>query len=56
MAEANAQKSPALTKDSAAVDALVAAMTDAWNSGDAKAFSARFAEDGSFTNIFGMIH
>ena len=42
------------TADRAAIDALVAAEQEAWNRGDAKAFSARFAEDGFFTNVVGM--
>ncbi|HXX46134.1 MAG TPA: SgcJ/EcaC family oxidoreductase [Candidatus Acidoferrales bacterium] len=40
--------------DIAAIEAIVSAQAEAWNRGDAKAFSARFAEDGSFTNVFGM--
>jgi uncharacterized protein (TIGR02246 family) len=34
---------------------IVAAQVAAWNVGDAKAFSAAFAEDGSFTNIRGSV-
>jgi len=33
----------------------VAELTDAWNRGDARAFSARFAADGSFTNVLGIV-
>ncbi|MGA9812857.1 MAG: SgcJ/EcaC family oxidoreductase, partial [Terriglobales bacterium] len=41
--------------DSSAIEALVAGLTDAWNRGDARAFSARFADDGSFTNVLGIV-
>ena len=41
--------------DSSAIEALVAGLTDAWNGGDARAFSARFAADGSFTNVLGVV-
>ncbi len=41
--------------DSSAIEALVARLTDAWNRGDARAFSARFAADGSFTNVLGVV-
>lgn len=41
-------------QDRAAIQAIVQGQSDAWNRGDAKAFSAPFAEDGSFTNIVGM--
>jgi uncharacterized protein (TIGR02246 family) len=41
--------------DSAAVRALIQTETDAWNRGDAHAFAARFAPDGSFTNVIGMV-
>lgn len=34
---------------------IVADQVNAWNVGDAKAFSSRFAEDGSFTNIRGTV-
>ena len=33
----------------------MAELTDAWNRGDARAFSARFAADGSFTNVLGIV-
>lgn len=48
---AQAQASDA---DKAAVEAVVANAADAWNRGDAKAFAAHYAEDGSFTNVIGM--
>jgi len=35
------------------VEELVAAEADAWNKGDAHAFSTRCTEDISFTNIIG---
>ncbi len=34
---------------------LAAALTAAWNAGDAEAFAARFAPDAEFINIFGML-
>jgi uncharacterized protein (TIGR02246 family) len=37
-----------------AIQAIVQDEADAWNRGDAAAFSAHFAPDGSFTNIVGM--
>jgi uncharacterized protein (TIGR02246 family) len=43
-------------KDSALIEALVAAETDAWNKGDAVAFASRFALDGGFTNVIGMVY
>ncbi len=33
---------------------IVDAMADAWNRGDAEQFTARFSDDGAFTNIYGM--
>ena len=44
-----------MSHETAAIEALVAGLTDAWNRGDAKAFSARFAADGSFTNVLGIV-
>ena len=43
------------TSGRGAIEALVAGLTDAWNRGDARAFSARFAADGSFTNVLGIV-
>ncbi len=58
---AKAQSSPTPTPPSynkaaetAAIEALIASLVEAWNHHDAKAFSARFMPDGSFTNIIGM--
>jgi uncharacterized protein (TIGR02246 family) len=39
----------------AEIRAIVAEQVTAWNAGDAKAFSERFAKDGSFTNIRGTV-
>ena len=50
MANAESLANELHVKESAAIEALVAAETDAWNRGDAKAFAARFTADGSFTN------
>ena len=47
---AHAQAAP----DKAAIQAIVQDEQDAWNRGDAKAFAAHFAPDGSFTNVVGM--
>jgi uncharacterized protein (TIGR02246 family) len=52
MSDARAQSG---LSDSRAIEALVAELTDAWNRGDARAFSARFAADGSFTNVLGIV-
>ncbi len=46
---------PRESHHTAAIEALVAGLTDAWNRGDARAFSARFAPDGSFTNVLGIV-
>jgi uncharacterized protein (TIGR02246 family) len=45
-----------LLNDTAAIEALVWSMTDAWNRADAAAFSKRFAEDGGFTNVVGAVY
>ena len=34
---------------------VIDAEEDAWNRGDAKAFAARFQEDGAFTDVFGAV-
>ena len=41
-------------EDKAAIQALVQDEQEAWNRGDARAFAAHFAKDGSFTNIVGL--
>lgn len=41
--------------DDVAIRQIVSEQVKAWNVGDAKAFSASFAEDGSFTNIRGTV-
>jgi uncharacterized protein (TIGR02246 family) len=40
--------------DETAIRAIVDSEVAAWNRGDAKAFAARFEQDGSFTNIIGQ--
>jgi uncharacterized protein (TIGR02246 family) len=40
--------------DTSTAQAIVDAMSDAWNRGDAEQFTARFSDDGTFTNIYGM--
>jgi uncharacterized protein (TIGR02246 family) len=47
---------PYSPQDSAAIEALVSSMTDAWNHADAASFSRRFAEDGGFTNVVGAVY
>jgi len=46
---------PAAAAEEALIRKVVDAEEDAWNRGDAKAFAARFQEDGSFTDVFGAI-
>lgn len=41
-------------QDRAAIQSIIQDAQDAWNQGDAHAFAAHFAQDGSFTNILGM--
>jgi uncharacterized protein (TIGR02246 family) len=41
--------------DDAAIRALLAAQVEAWNRGDAAAWSKPFAPDADFVNIFGMV-
>lgn len=47
---------PYCPQDSVAIEALVSAMTDAWNHTDAASFSRRFAEDRGFTNVVGAVY
>ncbi len=49
---ANADKQ----SDQAAIESVVAGLDDAWGRGDAEAFAARFADDGGFTNVLGMVY
>lgn len=42
--------------DAQAIEALVRSIADAWNHGDSKGYADRFAEDGFFTNVFGMAY
>jgi len=42
--------------EQAAIEAVVAGLDDAWGRGDAEAFAARFAADGSFTNVLGTTY
>lgn len=41
--------------DEVAIHSVISAQTEAWNRGDAKAFSQRFQQDGGLTNILGMV-
>lgn len=45
----------ARSADDAAIRALLAAQAEAWNRGDAVAWSKPFAQDADFVNIFGMV-
>ncbi len=49
-----AKSQTSTTDDEAAIRAVVQSESDAWNRGDAEAFGAHYAEDGSFTNILGQ--
>jgi uncharacterized protein (TIGR02246 family) len=40
--------------DEVQIRAIVQSEEDAWNRGDAEAFGAHYAEDGSFTNVIGQ--
>jgi uncharacterized protein (TIGR02246 family) len=42
------------SEDEGQIHALVQSEVDAWNRGDAEAFGAHYAEDGSFTNVIGQ--
>ena len=44
-----------VASDEARIRAIIAEQVTAWNAGDAKAFSASFAKDGSFTNVRGTV-
>ena len=41
-------------EDKSAIAAVVQSEADAWNRGDAEAFGAHYAENGSFTNVIGQ--
>ena len=41
-------------EDEDKIRAIVQSESDAWNRGDAEAFGAHYAEDGSFTNVIGQ--
>ena len=46
---------PAAAVEEALIRKVVDQEEDAWNRGDAKAFAARFEEEGSFTDVFGAV-
>ncbi|MCM3876574.1 MAG: SgcJ/EcaC family oxidoreductase [Thermoanaerobaculia bacterium] len=46
---------PAAAAEEASIRKVIDAEEDAWNRGDAKAFAARFQEEGSFTDVFGAV-
>lgn len=52
--EFNARNTARRMRDEEAIRDLISAQTTAWNRGDAAAFSSRFHQDGSFTNIMGV--
>lgn len=41
--------------DEAAIRKIISDATEAWNRGDAKAYSQQFQENGGFTNVLGMV-
>ncbi len=45
---------PGTSSDEVAIHAVVQEQADAWNRGDAEAFAAHYAENGSFTNVIGQ--
>jgi uncharacterized protein (TIGR02246 family) len=42
------------SEDEVQIRAIVQSEADAWNRGDAEAFGAHYAENGSFTNVIGQ--
>ena len=46
---------PVAAAEEALIRKVIDAEEDAWNRGDAKAFAARFQEDGAFTDVFGAV-
>lgn len=46
---------PVTAAEEASIRKVIDAEEDAWNRGDAKAFAARFQEQGSFTDVFGAV-
>jgi uncharacterized protein (TIGR02246 family) len=46
---------PVAAAEEASIRKVIDAEEDAWNRGDAKAFAARFQEQGSFTDVFGAV-
>jgi uncharacterized protein (TIGR02246 family) len=46
---------PVAAAEEALIRKVVDAEEDAWNRGDAKAFAARFQDEGSFTDVFGAV-
>jgi uncharacterized protein (TIGR02246 family) len=55
MGEPHKPSDTAPSEDVKAIEAIVAGMDNAWNRGDAKAFSERFAAEGLFVNALGAI-
>jgi len=43
-----------VNEDETQIRAIVESENEAWNHGDAEAFGAHYAEDGSFTNVIGQ--
>jgi uncharacterized protein (TIGR02246 family) len=44
------------TTDEATIQQLLRELAEAWNRGDAKAYGARYLEDGTFTNVNGSFY
>ena len=56
LCSATAIHQPALeSADDAAIQKIVNEEVAAWNAGDAAAYSRHYAQDGTFTNIYGMV-
>lgn len=48
-------KADSSATDKAAIRKIISDGTEAWNRGDAKAYSQHFQENGGFTNMLGMV-
>lgn len=46
---------PVAAAEEASIRKVIDAEEDTWNRGDAKAFAARFQEEGTFTDVFGAV-
>jgi len=46
---------PVAAAEEASIRKVIDAEEDAWNRGDAKAFAARFQQEGTYTDVFGLV-